>query len=57
MDVVLGIMRDVWTTVFGLPDSTLDMIFGGFNSIIDWFTTFSTNFSMLMDLFQLTFLA
>ena len=53
MDVVLGILRDIWTTVFGLPDSTMEIIFGAFGSIIDWFTAFGASLGMLMEFFEL----
>ena len=52
MDVVLGIMRDVWATVFGLPDSSLDLVFNTLSTIFEWFAGFGASLGMVIDLFQ-----
>ena len=39
VEVLLSILRDMWTTMFGLPVSTLDMVFGILSSIYGFFSS------------------
>ena len=52
MDVLLGIWRDIWTTMFGLPDSTMELIFGTLSSIFGWFSAIGASISKIIEVFQ-----
>ena len=52
VEVLLGILRDAWTTMFGLPTSTLDTIFGTLSSVIGWFATMGAVFGKIFEVLQ-----
>ena len=52
VEVLLGILRDAWSTMFGLPTSTLDLVTNVLGGILGFFVQAYESISKIIDLLQ-----
>ena len=52
VEVLLGILRDAWSTMFGLPTSTLDLVTNILGGILGFFVQAYEVLSQIIGLLQ-----